>query len=224
MTEADWLSATDLQEMMQFLGARQGRRKLRLFHCACVRRAAALLANDRTRDAVERSERCADMEGDRDEVRPAGEDYIALRWLSAVTNVLFRLDPVAPGVVTGLIDRIIDGRDRARQRREGYRARLQMQAGQVLLLRCVYGNPFRPRPAMATGCLTWNNGTVRKLAESAYAERTMPEGTLDPARLALLADALEDAGCTDAELLGHLRGPGPHVRGCWALDLVLGKS
>jgi hypothetical protein len=62
------------------------------------------------------------------------------------------------------------------------------------------------------------------LAEAAYAERTLPPGTLDPARLALLADALEDAGCTDGELLGHLRGPGPHVRGCWALDLVLGKS
>jgi hypothetical protein len=43
-------------------------------------------------------------------------------------------------------------------------------------------------------------------------------------RIPLLADALEDAGCTDAELLGHLRGPGPHVRGCWAVDVVLGKE
>jgi hypothetical protein len=47
---------------------------------------------------------------------------------------------------------------------------------------------------------------------------------MDPARLAVLADALEDAGCTDAELPGRLRGPGPHVRGCWAVDFVLGKS
>jgi hypothetical protein len=46
----------------------------------------------------------------------------------------------------------------------------------------------------------------------------------DPACLARLADALEDAGCTDPELLGHLRSPGPHVRGCWAVDLVLGKE
>jgi hypothetical protein len=38
------------------------------------------------------------------------------------------------------------------------------------------------------------------------------------------ADALEDAGCTDSDLLGHLRSPGPHVRGCWTVDLVLGKS
>jgi hypothetical protein len=65
---------------------------------------------------------------------------------------------------------------------------------------------------------------VRKLAESAYTERTLPEGTLDVVRLALLADALEDGGCTERDLLGHLRGPGPHVRGCWALDLVMGKA
>jgi hypothetical protein len=58
---------------------------------------------------------------------------------------------------------------------------------------------------------------VPKLARSIY-------DTRDFDRLAVLADALEDAGCTDAELLGHLRGPGPHVRGCWALDKVLGKS
>jgi hypothetical protein len=65
---------------------------------------------------------------------------------------------------------------------------------------------------------------VRDIACGAYEERRLPEGTLDPARLAVLADALEDAGCTEIELLGHLRGPGPHVRGCWALDLVLSKS
>jgi hypothetical protein len=46
----------------------------------------------------------------------------------------------------------------------------------------------------------------------------------DPQRLAVLADALEEAGCNDAEILTHLRSPGPHVRGCWALDLILGKQ
>jgi hypothetical protein len=65
---------------------------------------------------------------------------------------------------------------------------------------------------------------MRRIAEEAYEDRRLPEGTLDPARLSLLADALEDAGCTHAELLGHLRSPGPHVRGCWAVDLVLGKE
>jgi hypothetical protein len=52
----------------------------------------------------------------------------------------------------------------------------------------------------------------------------MPEGLLDGTRLAILADALEETGCADEELLGHLRGPGPHVRGCWPIDLLLGKS
>jgi hypothetical protein len=47
---------------------------------------------------------------------------------------------------------------------------------------------------------------------------------LDTVRLAVLADALEEAGCADPDLLGHLRGPGPHVRGCWAVDLLLGKG
>jgi hypothetical protein len=65
---------------------------------------------------------------------------------------------------------------------------------------------------------------VPQLALAAYEERRLPKGTLDPARLAVLADALEDAICSDADLLGHLRGPVPHVRGCWAVDLSLGKG
>jgi hypothetical protein len=65
---------------------------------------------------------------------------------------------------------------------------------------------------------------VVALAQAAYEQRELPAGTLDMARLAVLADALEDAGCTDADLLSHLRGPGPHVRGCWAVDLILGKA
>src|SRR5262245_57779436 len=65
---------------------------------------------------------------------------------------------------------------------------------------------------------------ARGAARRAYEERSLPSGHLDPARLLVLADALEEAGCADADLPGHLRGPGPHVRGCWALDLILGKG
>ena len=68
------------------------------------------------------------------------------------------------------------------------------------------------------------SGILPELAQAAYDERTLPAGTLDPDRLAVLADALEDAGCSDAAILEHLRGPGPHVRGFWPLDLVLGKQ
>jgi hypothetical protein len=97
------------------------------------------------------------------------------------------------------------------------------QAENCGLIRDIFGNPFRP-VALDPVWLAWNDGTVAKLARSVYEERALPEGTLDQARLAVLADALEDAGCTSAELLNHLRGSGPHVRGCWALDLLLGKG
>jgi hypothetical protein len=83
-------------------------------------------------------------------------------------------------------------------------------------LRCVVGNPFR-RPAIPQAVRAWNDHTIPKLAQAVYDERAFD-------RLPILADALEEAGCTDAELLGHLRGPGPHFRGCWALDVVLGRQ
>jgi hypothetical protein len=85
------------------------------------------------------------------------------------------------------------------------------------VLRDVFGNPFRPPRPVDPAWLTFNGGAARSLAQSVH-----DSGRLD--RLPLLADALEDAGCADADLLGHLRSPGPHVRGCWAVDLVLGKS
>jgi hypothetical protein len=66
--------------------------------------------------------------------------------------------------------------------------------------------------------------TVSTLATAAYEERSLPSGELDSLRLAVLADALEESGCQDAEILGHLRSPGPHVRGCFALDLLLRKE
>jgi len=68
------------------------------------------------------------------------------------------------------------------------------------------------------------HGLGGRLAQAAYDQRELPSGTLDPARFAVLADALDEVGCADADILGHLRGPGPHVRGCWALDLCLGKE
>jgi hypothetical protein len=98
------------------------------------------------------------------------------------------------------------------------------QAGQVVLLRDIFGNPFRPFPAIDPVWLNWQGGIVKNLAEAAYENRSLPDGTLDRDRLAVLADALEEAGCTDADLLDHLREPGPHVRGCWVLDLILGMQ
>jgi len=77
---------------------------------------------------------------------------------------------------------------------------------------------------MECSWLTWHAGTIPRLAQAAHECRDMLEGTLDNTRLAILADALEEAGLTDEDILDHLRGPGPHVRGCFAVDLCLGKS
>jgi hypothetical protein len=100
-----------------------------------------------------------------------------------------------------------------------------LPAVQAAWLRDLFGPlPFRLLPPLAPAWLGWNEGTVRRLAEGAYGDRRLPEGTLDPASLTVLADALEDAGCDQADLLAHHRGPGPHARGCWAVDLLLGKG
>jgi hypothetical protein len=90
------------------------------------------------------------------------------------------------------------------------------------LLREIFDNPFRPLPPLPPLLLTWRDGAIPRLAEAAYENRFLPSGHLDLAPLGVLADALEEAGCTDAELLGHLRGPGPHTRGCWAIDTLMG--
>jgi hypothetical protein len=82
-------------------------------------------------------------------------------------------------------------------------------------LRELFGNPFRP-VSLAPAVLAWQGGTVRKFAESIYDEPAFE-------RLPVLADALEDAGCRDEALVRHCRVEGPHVRGCWAVDLILGK-
>jgi hypothetical protein len=85
------------------------------------------------------------------------------------------------------------------------------------LLRDVLGNPFRPAPALEAAWLAGNDGAVRKIAQAIYDERTFD-------LLGLLADALEDAGCSNAEVLAHCRGPGEHVRGCWVVDACLERS
>jgi hypothetical protein len=103
-------------------------------------------------------------------------------------------------------------------------AKAQEKQRQVVLLRDILANPFRPTPAIDQAWSAWMEGIVRRLAESIYEERSLPGGTLDRTRLAVLADALEEAGCSNQDLLAHCRLAGEHVRGCWAVDLILGKT
>ncbi len=84
------------------------------------------------------------------------------------------------------------------------------------LLRDIFGNPFRPI-AVNPSWLTWSGGSVVKLAETIYHDRVFE-------RVPILADALQQAGCHDAAILDHCRQPGPHARGYWVVDLLLGKA
>jgi hypothetical protein len=110
-------------------------------------------------------------------------------------------------------------------RQQDARARGPEQDGQADLLRDLLGPlPFRP-VSLGEALLAWHDGTVVRLAEAAYEYRNVPQGTLDNGRLAVLADALEEAGLENQEVLQHLREQGrEHYRGCYVLDLLLNKD
>jgi len=95
------------------------------------------------------------------------------------------------------------------------------QASRAAFLRDIFGSPFRKALTYADlgryGVLDWNGNTVPRLARTIYDER-------DFERMPILADALEESGCADEDILTHCRGTGTHVRGCWLLDLILGQE
>jgi hypothetical protein len=84
------------------------------------------------------------------------------------------------------------------------------------VLRCIFGNPFRP-VILDPDILTWHGGLPVSMAQKMYDSRDFSD-------MPVLADALEEAGCRDADILGHCRSGGEHFRGCWVIDLLLGKS
>jgi hypothetical protein len=88
---------------------------------------------------------------------------------------------------------------------------------QADFLRDLFGNPFRLPPNIDRAWQAWRDGAVVKLTRTIYDDRAFD-------RLPILADALEDAGCDNADILAHCRQPGEHVRGCWVIDLLLGKE
>jgi hypothetical protein len=92
----------------------------------------------------------------------------------------------------------------------------QEQASQIALLRCIFSNPFHAI-TLDPAWLTWQGGLLVSMARRMYDSRNFVD-------MPVLADALEEAGCSDVDILAHCRQPGPHVRGCWAVDLLLGKE
>ena len=95
-------------------------------------------------------------------------------------------------------------------------AKATEKVGQANVLREIVGNPFC-YVGLNPEWLAWRDGTIPKMAQAIYEDRAFDY-------LPVLADALEEAGCIDANILAHCRKPGPHVRGCWVVDLLLGKE
>jgi hypothetical protein len=237
MTEELWQNSTNSHAMIQYLldSGKASDRKLRLFAAACCRRIWHLLTDERSRRAVEVAESFADGLADQAErktarvaaldatvyAKEATAAWAAQRTVARKAAESVRGTPScsghegAPGAAADVVGWIAcKGAERT-----AVAAERQTQAE---LLRDIFGSfPFRE----VVLDIAWNDGTVKRLATAAYENRSLPDGTLDNARLAVLADALEEVGCQDQEILGHLREPLlVHVRGCFVLDCLLGKE
>jgi hypothetical protein len=235
MTEADWQSCSEPQEMLGWLKGQSSNRKWRLFACAIARVVWTSLVPYRVRRAVEVAERFADGQATERDLRRAYSEACESTHSAVMRGSLRRVGhplqvserrlyfaaeaahPGSPSLIRRQLPIEADG--------ELIQADGELKAVSPFLLRDVFGPlPFRPVP-LPPSVRTWNSGTVVRLAQAAYDGRQLPTGTLEHERLMVLADALEEAGCRDQEVLAHLREPGGvHVRGCYVVDLLLGKS
>jgi hypothetical protein len=215
MTEDEWVACTDLRKMLAFLASKTSDRKRRLFACACVRRLWHLLYEP-SRASVETSERYADGLASRKKLTKArmAAQEVLLRASTSDIGWPRAAKDAARDAVKVAATELDDGTDLA------WLGSYRYEDGNRALLYDIFGNPFRSNAFNPS----WQTATVMSVAQAAYDDRALPEGLLDCTRLAVLSDALEDVGCTDAAILDHLRCPGPHVRGGWALDIVLGKE
>jgi hypothetical protein len=225
MTEAEWLACTDPQTMLAYLRDRASDRKLRLFAVACCREIWNLFTDERIKQAVEAAERFSDglMKTDEMErVSFAAEDasneaYHRGNGILCSAGGAAILTSQGVGVpnlhdcMPNIIVNVVEAAEEA-----GLKTRSLMLSEIEKLLRDVFGNPFRPSP-LDPSWLAWNGGTVPRMAQAIYDDRRFSD-------LPILADALEEAGCSNPDILAHCRSEGPHVRGCWVVDLILGKS
>jgi hypothetical protein len=232
MTEEEWLNERRQSQAMvwglrntPFTRSKAGKRKLRLFACACCRLVWDLLHDPLSRQAVEVAERFAEDQANKQELAMIHARAQQVRkgtmppdesGARAMCAASMAADAAHPQAFGAALNHTVYAMPLA-----GYT--FQGKQGEYVLcdlLRCVMGNPFRPLSPQRA----WLTPTVTGLAHAAYDNRLLPCGTLDPARLCVLADALEDGGCADAEILTHLRAPGLHPRGCWAVDLLFRKE
>jgi hypothetical protein len=227
MTESEWLNGTDPDVLIDFIqnatttirtrwqGWRSARRfviserKWQLLYLSCILR--AFPNQEDFALAIYRQ-----IEGVL-QVDPSLEDApLALSFLSRILRVTpmpIRILPLLAERRAGMVTAQIP----QNQRTEARRRQLALErAWQADVVRDVLGNPFRCEPFDPIW-LEFNDGAAGQILRDISDSSNFAD-------LPILADALEDAGCTSTGLLEHLRHPGPHVRGCWAIDLLLGKS
>jgi hypothetical protein len=239
MLEIGWLHCTRPKLMLGFLRGKISEGKLRRFKIACCRSGWHLLTDDRLKKTVEAAEAFTDgvLTGEAFDaakregaaaygeiVNRVGSGVAIARAAQAACCAAcdaapgYNVDAYTYAIAT--MDAMDDALGRPTSSMTWSGTVPGHEIEQAALLRDIVGNPFRPvaiDPA-------WRTPTVTSLASAAREERILPSGELDAARLAVLADALEEAGCDGADVLSHLRLPGPHVLGCWAVDLCLGLT
>jgi hypothetical protein len=211
VTEAEWLACEDPQQMLLAVSAGAGERRLRLFACGFCRALKKdypwFLGKAR---AVEVAEQHADGLASDHELRAAAaaaemDVHDPMRdqpwvWITALEYMyIYVADPSA--------------RQAAQLLCQAAPQQFEDRKRACSLLRDIFGNPFCPVSFSAE----WLTDTTLALARQMYESR-------DFSAMPILADALQDAGCDNEDLLNHCRQPGKHVRGCWALDLILGKE
>jgi hypothetical protein len=228
MTEAEWLAATDLGPMLEFLKGKASDRKSLLLAVAFSRRVSPFLRGDGDRGypAVEVAERAADETATERAGWLAAERLLEAIWLAGDDLMSRALSGYCP--ILAFPHFSIENVARAAERAAAYSRQpagsiafpysfdersAAEQTAQAGLVRDIFGNPFHPVSLDPS----WLTSTVVSIARGIYADRAFD-------RLPILADALQDAGCENTDILAHCRGDGPHSRGCWVVDLVLGKE
>ncbi len=231
MNESEWIECVDPKPMLEFLRGKTSERKLRLFAVGCCHKYRQLLVPEAC-EALDVAEKVAEGRASAEERRRVREVAFHVGWVSDPSTVS-RRGPAKAAVCDALARSAWDAAIHASWRTshigtmqaygslETHRsfhedwsaAKKRQDAALAQSLRCVFGNPFRP-VAFASSCLT---PTVVAMAQFIYDDRSFDQ-------MATFADELVKSGCADPEILNHCRGPGPHVRGCWALDLVLGRG
>lgn len=228
MTEQEWLESADPFSMLEYVRGTASDRKLRLIAVASCRRAKEFTEHW-YQELADIAEAFAEGRATVEEMRAVyaqhrpSNDYPDRNAFYDTAG--FDLAEKIPCLVEDLADWIgsckADAENTSEVWEEGKHAafdrELAITAGQV---REIIGNPFQPVSINSA----WQTPAVVALAHAAYESGVMPAGTLEPVRLAVLADALEEAGCDNADILKHCREPREHVRGCWVVDLLLVKG